>query len=99
MKGEVGTVEANVEKWIAGAAVMPVVNDEIGVKAGEGDDLKVVAAGTVGTADACADGNMGVVVDLRTGDGVDDDWTVAPMLAIGSDGSTLTCTSLPTSPA
>lgn len=57
--------------------------------------LSVVLVGTVGD---CADGRMGVVVELGAGNDADDGLTVAPMLEGGSDGSTLTCTSLPTSP-
>lgn len=99
LKGDEDTLGAKVENRIGGAVETPVENVENGVKAGDGECLKVVAATAVGTVGAGFDGVKEVVTDLRAGDNVDDGLVVAPMLTVGSDGSTLTCSSLPAGPA
>lgn len=103
MKGDEGTVGVKVENEIAGVVETLVGNLVNEVKTGDGEGLKVVVvvvvATAVGTDGADNDGTNEVAADLGAGDGVDDGLVVAPMLAVDSDGSTLTCTSFPTSPA
>lgn len=99
LKGDKGTVGVKVENLIAGTVETPVGYVEKGVKTGDGEGWKVVVATAVETVGAGDDGTNEVVDDLGAGDGVDDGLVIALMLTVDSDGSTLTFTSFPASPA